>query len=105
MDDLPVFENFLSTQCGLTVNRARDKTVVCVNSFNAILDNSYADIDDIVKNTHATNSARPANGKILIPASAIVDLKDLIFELEDRVCCGVLLVLNTFKALDVVQVN
>ena len=75
MDDFHVFENFLSTQCGLTVNRAKDETVVFVNIFAALLAAHHAEIDDLVKFTQATNSARPANGKIMIPASAIVAFK------------------------------
>ena len=63
MDVLPVFENLLSTQCGLTVNRARGETVGFINSFTALLANSDAEIDDFVKNMHATNSALPENGK------------------------------------------
>ena len=81
MDSFPVFENFLSTQCGLTVNRARGKTVKIFNSFTAILATSNVEIDNLVKSTHTTNSDRPANGKILIPASEIVVLKSLRFEL------------------------
>ena len=81
MDDLPVFENSLSTQCGLTVNCERDETVGCFNSFTAVFATSDADIYDYVKITHVTNSAHPANGKTLIPASAIFALKALIFEL------------------------
>ena len=81
MDSFPVFENFLSPQCGLTVNRARGKTVKIFNSFTAILATSNVEIDDLVKSTQTTNSDRPANGKILIPASVIVALKDSIFEL------------------------
>ena len=81
MNDLPVFENFLSTQCGLTTNRARDETVRFVNSFTALIATSDAEIDDFVKIKHAMNSARPVKGKILIPASVIVALKALRFEL------------------------
>ena len=84
MDDLSVFENFLSTQCGLTVNLARDETIGFFNRFTALLTTSDADIGDFVKIPHAKNSARPTNGTILIPTSAIVALKDLLFELEDR---------------------
>ena len=79
MDDFPVFGNFLSTQCSLTVNRAMDETVIFVNSFTALIDTSDAEIYDFVKSTHAINSACPTNGKILIPASATVALEDFIF--------------------------
>ena len=37
MDDFPVFGNFLSTQCSLTVNRAMDETFGFVNIFTALL--------------------------------------------------------------------
>ena len=50
MDDLSVFGNFLSTQCGLTVNCARDKPVVFLKIFTARISTSDADIDDFVKN-------------------------------------------------------
>ena len=50
MDDFLVFENFLLTQCGLTVNSLRDETVVFVNSFAALIDTSDAEIDDFVNN-------------------------------------------------------
>ena len=79
MDDLPTFDDFISTKCGLTVNLARYETFIYVNSFNALLATSDAEIDDFVKSTHATNSGRPANGKIMIPTSPIDTLKDLIF--------------------------
>ena len=52
-----------------------------------------------------TNSACPANSKILNPASVIVGLKALIFELEDRKRCGALPALATIQALDAVQLN
>ena len=79
MDYLPVFENFLSTQFGLTVNFAKGETVGFFKSFTALLATFDAEIHDFVKITHATNSARPANAKILILAYAIVALKALIF--------------------------
>ena len=81
MDDLPVDDNYLSTQCGLTVNCSRDETVVFVNIFTILLATFSAEIDDFVKITDATNAACPANGKVLIPASAIIVLKPLRFEL------------------------
>ena len=55
--------------------------------------------------TNATNSACPENGKILIPASAIVALKLLRFEPEDRALCGALPVLDTLQKLDAIQLN
>ena len=55
-----------------------------------------------MKITHATNSAGPANAKILTPAPVIVDFKDLIFELEDIARCGALQFLATLQVLDAV---
>ena len=105
MDDLPVFENLPSTKCGLTVNCARDETVVFVKKFTALLATSDAEIDDFVKITYVTNSDRPVNGKILIPTPAIVALEDLGFELKDMSGCGALPVLATRQELDIVQLN
>ena len=96
---------FLFTQCGLTDNCVRDETVRFINSFTTLLSTSNADINDFIKITHATNSSRPANGKSLIPASEIVGLKALIFELEDRSRCCALPVLDTLQYLDAVQLN
>ena len=105
MNDLRVFENYLSTKCVLTINLARDEIVEFVNSFTALLDIYNAEIENLVKNTHATNSDRPSNGKILVPASTIFALKVLRFELENRARCGALPVLATPQALDAVQLN
>ena len=105
MDDLLVFENFLSTQCGLTVNRARDETVEFIHSFTTLLYTSDAEIDNFVKSTHATNSARPENGKVMIPIFVIFDFKALRFKLEDRARCGALPVLVTLQSLDAVKLN
>ena len=44
-------------------------------------------------------------GKIIIPASAIVALKTLRFEIEDRARYGTLPVLATLQALDAVKLN
>ena len=45
-------------------------------------------IDEFVKNMHRSNSARAANEKILIPSGAIIRLKSIQFELEDRRKCN-----------------
>ena len=54
---------------------------------------------------HATNSSRPANKKLFIPASVIFALKDLILGLEDRARYDALLVLATLQAIVAVQIN
>ena len=105
MDKFPVFQNFLSTKYCLTVNHGRDYTVWFVNSFTVLLDTYNEEINDFVKSTHATNSAHPANGKILIPESAIVALKVFIFELGDSSRCGSLPVLAKIQVLETVQIN
>ena len=60
---------------------------------------------NFVKITQAENSARPVNGKVMIPTSAIVAFKGLIFEPEDRARCGAIPVLATLQVLDAVQLN
>ena len=49
-----------------------------------------AQIDEFLKNTHSSNSARVANANILIPSGAIIRLKSIQFELEDRIKCNAL---------------
>ena len=105
MVDLPVFENFVLTQCGLSVNYAGAETVGFVNGFTALLATYDAETDDFIKITHTMNSFRPVNGKVLIPASEIVSLKDLLFELEDMARCGALPAGATLQVLDALQLN
>ena len=77
MDDFTVFENFLSTQCRLTVINTKDETVGFVNSFTALFATSDVEIDDFLKRMHAMNPDSPANGKIFIIVSTIIALKSL----------------------------
>jgi len=74
------------------------------DSFTALLSTSDHDIDAFVKSTHSANSARTAQ-RILIPPAAIITLKAIRFELEDRERCGALPQLATLQALTAVQIN
>ena len=84
MNNANEFTTFLTNTCGLTVPRARNEVITFVDTFDALLSTSEAEIDNFVKNTHASNSARVAAQRILIPSAAVITLKALRFELIDR---------------------
>ena len=100
MDDANEFTTFLTNIGGLNVARARNEVITFVNTFEALLSTSEAEIDNFVKNTHASNSARAAAQRILIPTAAVITLKALRFELCDREKCGTLPDLAALQAID-----
>ena len=79
--------------------------VTFVDSFTALLSTSDAEIDSFVKNIHSSNSARTTQTRILIPPSAVIALKAIRFELEDRQRCDALPDAATLQALNAVQMN
>ena len=90
MDDDNLFELFLQNTLSIANRRVRDEITNFVETFRDLLATTDADIDTFVKETHSSNSARPANAKILIPASSVKALKSLLFELRDRDKCNAL---------------
>ena len=90
MDDENLFELFVQNTLSIISRRVRDEITSFVASFRDLLATSDDDIDNFVKETHSSNSARNANAKILIPASAVTALKSLLFELSDRDKCDAL---------------
>ena len=105
MDDSDEFRAFLSNLCGLTVIRERNETITFLNTFDALISTSEEEIDNFVKNTHSSNSARAATQRILIPSAAIVTLKALRFELIDRENCGVLPDLVALQGMNAANIN
>ena len=90
MDDPVIFLNYLTNTCNVTVPRAQNKILGFLPDFRALLNTPESQIDEFVKNTHSSNSARAANARILVPSGAIILLKSLRFELEDRRKCNAL---------------
>ena len=90
MDDDNLFELFLQNTLSITTGRVRDEITSFVATFRDLLATTDNDIDTFVKETHNSNSARNANTKILIPASAVTSLKSLLFELQARDNCNAL---------------
>ena len=90
MDDPGIFLNFLTNTCNVTVPRAQNEILGFLPDFRALLNTPESQIDEFVKNTHSSNSARAANARILVPSGAIILLKSLRFELEDRRKCNAL---------------
>ena len=79
MDDNNLFEAFLAKVAGVTVDRARDEILQFIPTFTALLSTSEKEIDNFVKSTHSSNSARAANSRILIPTTAVITLKAIFF--------------------------
>ena len=88
MDDPVIFLNFVNNIFSVTVARARNEVLGFMPTFRALMTTPESQIDEFVKNTHSSNSARAANAKILIPSGAIIRLKSIRFELEDRRKCN-----------------
>ena len=106
MNDTNKFTAFLTNLCGLTVIRARNETNTFIDTFDALLlSTSEEEINNFVKNTHASNSARAAAQRILIPSAAVIVLKALRFELVDREKCRSLPDLAGLQGLDAASIS
>lgn len=105
MNNAALFSTFLQGSLGLTVARARNEIIDFIGTFSDLLSTSEKEIDDFVKTVHASNSARPANAKIVIKASVITGLKSLLYELKDRELCGALPDHATLAAIDADQLT
>ena len=103
MNDAALFSTFLSGPLGLTVARTRNEVTDFIGTFNDLLSTSEKEIDDFVKTVHASNSARPANAKMVIKASVFTGLKSLLYELKDRELCGALPDHVTLSVIDATQ--
>ena len=71
MDDPVIFLNYLTNTCNVTVPRAQNKILGFLPDFRALLNTPESQINEFVKNTHSSNSARAANARILVPSGAI----------------------------------
>ena len=100
MDDNNLFEAFLANVAGVTVDRARNEILQFIPTFTALLGTSEREIDNFVKSTHSSNSARAANSRILIPTTAVITLKAILFELKDRQMCDALSTMAMLTAID-----
>ena len=105
MDDNNLFEAFLANVAGVTVDRARNEILQFITTFTALLGTSEKEIDNFVKSTHSSNSARAANSRILIPTTAVITLKAILFELKDRQMCDALPTMAMLTAIDAEQVD
>ena len=86
MDDPLIFSTFLTDRCGM-IARARTEVITFVDTFDALLTVTDTDIDIFVKSTHAANTARANNNKILISPNAVLTMNAILFELQDRLMC------------------
>ena len=105
MDDPALFEQFLTNLCGVTLPRVLNEVTGFIPSFRALLSSSNEDVQNFVTTTHASNSGRASNAKIVIPSGAILNLKALRFELSDRNRCNTLPDSDMLTALTSVDLN
>ena len=101
MDDPATFMNFLTTRCGTINARSRNELVAFIPTFRSLLSVLDDDIAAFVKQTHAANTARGNNQRILISPATVLALQAILFELKDRQICDELptaAVLNNITA-------
>ena len=103
MDDENLLEEFLRDTLSVQSRRVRDSITEFTPTFRDLLSTTDDDIDTFVKETHSSNSARAANQKILIPASAVTSLKSVLFELNDRDLCDALPNAATLQGINAAQ--
>ena len=88
MDDPAIFTNFLNTRCGTLNARSRNEILSFIPTFRSLLAMSDDDIVQFVKQTHAANTARGNNQRILISPTTVLALQAILFELKDRDICN-----------------
>ena len=71
MNDPAIFLNFLDNILQVRPVRVREEIITFVETFENILSSSDDEIDDFVKEIHASNSARTSNAKLLIGSNVV----------------------------------
>ena len=104
MDDQAVYTAFLTNVAGVTAARARTELLGFANTFRTLMSCTEDELDNFVKDTHSSNSARNANARILIPTRSVIVIKALLFELKDRDRCDALPTPIMLQTLDAAQV-
>ena len=105
VDDPIVFRAFLELLSPGLAPRVYDDVTSCASTFSALLSLSENDFDEYVKTTLASNSARAAAAKILLPTNLIMGIKAVLFELHDRQRCNALPSRVMLENLDLVQIE
>ena len=105
MDDPENFMQFLEGIAGITTQRVLNEITTFADTFTALLSSTEIELNEFVRNTHAANSARTAQQKILLPASAVISLQSILFELKDRERCNALPTAVMLAGLNNIQVT
>ena len=100
MDDPVIYLHFLRNMLRLAPPRIVQEMVSFADTFCSLLSNSEKDFDEFVKRTHQSNSACTNNALILIPSTAILSIRAILFDLKDRETCDALRDLPTLQAMD-----
>ena len=90
MDDEVLYLNFLVQTLQVQPERVVQEITTFADTFRSLLSTSDEDLDEFVKTTHQSNSARANNARILIPTTVVSSLKALLFEFKDRQLCNAL---------------
>ena len=104
MDDINIFETFLTDVAGVITPTAIAAVTQYIGTFNALLSTRDKEIEDFVKNTHHSNSGLTARNKIYISPAAVLSLQAMLFELKDRQRCGALPNANILRAITPQQI-
>ena len=105
MNDSAIFLNFLDNVLQIRPARVREGIITFVETFEDLLSSSDDKIDALVKEVHASNSARASNAKLLIDSNIVLGLKGILFELKDRDVCGALPSAMMLSNLDAAQIS
>ena len=85
-----IFKESVNNILGMATPQFCNKILGFKNYFSVFLVVTDQEVDSFVKKINSYNSARPPNGKILIPFNIPQSSKSVIFELKDREMCGAL---------------
>ena len=90
MDDPAAYTRLLTDIAGIATPRVMTELLAFADTFTALLSSTEIELNDFIKNTLASNSARTPARKILIPAGTVIAIQSILFELKDRERCNAL---------------
>ena len=87
MDYNNTFQDFFNNVLGVETPQVCNEILGFGKNFCALLAVTDQDIDLFVKKIHSSKSARPPNGKILIPLKVPLSFKLVLLQLKDWQIC------------------
>ena len=105
MDENNIFRDFVNNVLGVANPRVCNEILIFTNNFSAFLSVTDQEIDSFLKEMYSSNSARPLNGKILIPLNVPQSFRSVLLELKDRKMCRALPNRLVLQAINIAQIN